>query len=202
MQKSWSSKRPDREEFQYIRREIADQTADRILDVKRAFLMTLELGSDQGQCSKVLSPNAISYNIQSDPCPYVVYKSDSNKTLRYDKAAIDDHGILPYKDNTFDLVICNLNLHWANDLNKTLKEINRVLRPDAALIGAIWSNDSLYELRQSLQLAELERRGGIGHRVGPLTRGDSFSSALHNNGFKLITCDSFEKIYGFPTMFE
>ena len=50
--------------------------------------MTLELGSDQGQCSKVLSPNAISYNIQSDPCPYVVYKSDSNKTLRYDKAAI------------------------------------------------------------------------------------------------------------------
>ena len=24
--------------------------------------------------------------------------------------------------------------------------------------GAIWSNDSLYELRQSLQLAELERR--------------------------------------------
>lgn len=47
-----------------------------------------------------------------------------------------------------------------------------------------------------------EKRGGIGHRVGPLTRGDSFSSALHNNGFKLITCDSFEKIYGFPTMFE
>ena len=46
------------------------------------------------------------------------------------------------------------------------------------------------------------KRGGIGHRVGPLTRGDSFSSALHNNGFKLITCDSFEKIYGFPTIFE
>ena len=47
-----------------------------------------------------------------------------------------------------------------------------------------------------------QKRGGIGHRVGPLTRGDSFSSALHNNGFKLITCDSFEKIYGFPTIFE
>ena len=50
--------------------------------------MTLELGSDQGQCSKMLSPNAISFNIQSDPCPYVSYKSESNKLIKYDKAAI------------------------------------------------------------------------------------------------------------------
>ena len=47
----------------------------------------------------------------------------------------DEENPLPYKDETFDLVICNLNLHWSNDLNKTLKEINRVLRPDAAIIG-------------------------------------------------------------------
>ena len=75
---------------------------------------------------------------------------------------MDECRPLPYKTNTFDLVICNLNLHWANDLNGTLSEINRVLRPDAAIIGSIWANDSLYELRQALQLAELERRGGVG----------------------------------------
>jgi len=158
MQRSWASKRSDREEFQYFRQEVATQTADRVLDVKSAFLRTLELGSDQGQVSKLLSPNAVSYHIQADSCPYVTYKAESNKLVRHDKSTVDEENPLPYKDETFDLVICNLNLHWSNDLNKTLKEINRVLRPDAALIGAIWSNDSLYELRQSLQLAELERR--------------------------------------------
>ena len=173
--KSWASKNVDRENFQYFRQDIADQTADRILDVKRAFYHVLELGGDQGkviwilqpktcsgQVSKRISPNAVSYLVQTDPCPYVTYKSDSNALVQHCKAAVDECRPLPYKTNTFDLVICNLNLHWANDLNGTLSEINRVLRPDAAIIGSIWANDSLYELRQALQLAELERRGGVG----------------------------------------
>ena len=42
----------------------------------------------------------------------------------------------------------------------------------------------------------------MGNRVGPLTSGDSFSNALHNNGFKLITADAYEKVYGFPSIFE
>ena len=75
-------------EFQYFRQEVATQTADRVLDVKRAFLRTLELGSDQGQVSKLLSPNAVSYHIQADSCPYVTYKADSNKHVRHDKSTI------------------------------------------------------------------------------------------------------------------
>jgi len=202
MQKSWASKRHDREEFQYFRQEVADQTADRVLNVKRAFYHVLELGADQGQVSSKISPNAVSYLIQCDPCPYVTHKSVSNENVQHCKAAVDECRTLPYKSNTFDLVICNLNLHWANDLNVTFSEINRVLRPDAAIMGSIWANDSLYELRQSLQLAELERRGGVGNRVGPLTSGDSFSNALHTNKFKLITCDLYEKVYGYPSIFE
>lgn len=79
---------------------------------------------------------------------------------------------------------------------------SRVLRPDGAIMGAIWANDSLFELRQSIQLAEMERRGGVVPRVGPLTRGDSFSSVLHNAGFKLITADQREEVFGYPTIFD
>jgi len=100
------------------------------------------------------------------------------------------------------LVICNLNLHWVNDLEKTTREILRVLRPDGAFLGTIWANDSLFELRQSIQLAEMERRGGVVPRVGPLTRGDSFSAVLHGAGFNLITCDYWEEVFGYPTIFE
>ena len=80
------------------------------------------------------------------------------------------------------------------------------------LFDSLFSNEVIFKFFQNFVTQSrmfkfptkilTEKRGGIGHRVGPLTRGDSFSSALHNNGFKLITCDSFEKIYGYPTMFE
>ena len=37
----------------------------------------------------------------------------------------------------------------------------RVLKPDGAFLAAMFSGDTLYELRCSLQLAELERTGVI-----------------------------------------
>lgn len=52
-----------------------------------------------------------------------------------------------------------MSLHWVNDLPKLFKEVNRCLVKDGAFIGAMFANDNLFELRVSLQLAELERRG-------------------------------------------
>jgi len=202
MQKSWASARHDRDQYQYFRQILADETADRVLDVKRSWTQALELGCDQGICSSRLSKNVMSYMVQSDPCPYVTYKANTPDGFAFDKMALDEETPLPYKDNTFDLVLSNLNLHWVNDLDKATKEFLRVLRPDGALIGSIWGNDSLFELRQSIQLAEMERRGGVVPRVGPLTRGDSFSSVLHNAGFKLITADYREEVFEYPTIFE
>ncbi|CBY15156.1 unnamed protein product [Oikopleura dioica] len=139
---------------------LAEETADRVLNIKRSFSSALELGANQGECSRSLSSNVMSYLVQTDSCPYVTYKADTPK-FHVDKNAVDESQALPYKDNSFDLVISNLNLHWVNDLDKSCREILRVLKPDGAFVGAIWGNDSLYELRQSIQLAEMERRGGV-----------------------------------------
>ena len=39
------------------------------------------------------------------------------------------------------------------------QEMCRVLKPDAPLVGAMFAGDTLFELRSSLQLAEMEREG-------------------------------------------
>ena len=67
---------------------LASETADRVLDVKRSWTQALELGCDQGLCSRELSPNVMSYMVQSDPCPYVTYKSNSPRDFPSDKSAI------------------------------------------------------------------------------------------------------------------
>ena len=44
-----------------------------------------------------------------------------------------------------------------NDLPGVLREVFRVLKADAPLIGVMFAGDTLFELRCSLQLAEMER---------------------------------------------
>ncbi|PVH17551.1 uncharacterized protein CXQ87_000440 [Candidozyma duobushaemuli] len=76
-----------------------------------------------------------------------------------------DHEVL--QPESFDAVISNLSLHWINDLPQILKNINTVLNPDGMFMGTLFGGDTLYELRTSLQLAELERRGGMSQECRP-----------------------------------
>ena len=41
----------------------------------------------------------------------------------------------------------------------SLQEVCRVMKPDTPLVGAMFAGDTLFELRSSLQLAEVEREG-------------------------------------------
>lgn len=40
-----------------------------------------------------------------------------------------------------------------------LPQVKRVLKPDTPFVATMFGGDTLYELRSSLQLAELERKG-------------------------------------------
>lgn len=99
----------------------------------------------------------------------------------------------------YDAVVSNLSLHWINDLPQTLANINRVLKPDGFFMGTIIGGDTLYELRTSLQLAELERKGGMSPRVSPLVHLNDVGSLLNRAGFSMLTIDSEDIVVGgFP----
>lgn len=109
-----------------------------------------------------------------------------------------DHECLK-ESNQYDAVISNLSLHWINDLPGTLTNINRVLKPDGLFMGTLFGGDTLYELRTSLQLAELERKGGISPRVSPLVHLNDVGSLLNRAGFSMLTIDSEDIVVGgFP----
>jgi len=56
------------------------------------------------------------------------------------------------------------SLHWVNNLPKAFAKVRESLKPDGAFIGSMFGCQTLYELRCSLQLAELEREG-VSRRV-------------------------------------
>lgn len=90
--------------------------------------------------------------------------------------------------NSQEAIVSCLSLHWVNDLPGAcpsemqltrsltahahgpgvLVQIKEALKPDGVFLGALFGGDTLFELRTSLQLAEVEREGGISPHVSPM----------------------------------
>ncbi|OXB56625.1 hypothetical protein ASZ78_015433 [Callipepla squamata] len=131
-------------------------------------------------------------------------------------SVVADEECLPFKENTFDLVVSSLryalsaestpmsgkHLHWVNDLPKAFREIHQVLKPDGVFIGAMFGGDTLYELRCSLQLAELEREGGFSPHVSPFVAVSDLGHLLSRAGFNTLTVDTDEIQVNYPGLFE
>ncbi|XP_035177238.1 arginine-hydroxylase NDUFAF5, mitochondrial isoform X1 [Oxyura jamaicensis] len=115
---------------------------------------------------------------------------------------VADEEFLPFKEDTFDLVVSSLSLHWVNDLPKAFREIHQVLKPDGVFIGSMFGGDTLYELRCSLQLAELEREGGFSPHVSPFTAVSDLGHLLSRTGFNTLTVDTDEIQVNYPGLFE
>lgn len=112
-----------------------------------------------------------------------------------------DEEHLPYEANTFDAVLSSLSMHWINDLPSVLAQINHVLKPDCPFIGAMFGGDTLFELRTSLQLADLERRGGVSPHVSPLADVRDMGGLLQKAGFKMLTVDVDDITVDYPDTF-
>ena len=79
--------------------------------------------------------------------------------------------------------------------------MNKILKPDSPFLAAMLGGDSLYELRTSLQLADLDRRGGVSTHVSPLADVRDVGGLLTKAGFKLLTVDVDDIIVEYPSIF-
>jgi NADH dehydrogenase [ubiquinone] 1 alpha subcomplex assembly factor 5 len=124
-----------------------------------------------------------------------------NKEINLTRHVLDDEESLPYEAETFDAVLSSLSMHWINDLPSVLAQINHILKPDAPFVAAMFGGDTLFELRTSLQLADMERRGGVSPHVSPLADVRDMGGLLQKAGFKMLTVDVDDIIVDFPDTF-
>jgi len=125
-----------------------------------------------------------------------------NDKLTLTRTVLDDEETLPYSTGTFDAVLSSLSMHWINDLPSSLRQINNILKPDCPLIATMFGGDSLFELRTSLQLADLDRRGGVSTHTSPLADVRDIGGLLQSAGFKLLTVDVDDIVVDYPSIFE
>ncbi len=92
-------------------------------------------------------------------------------------------------DQSQDLIVSLMSLHWANDLPGALAQIRRALKPDGLFIGTLLGAGTLKELRTVLTEAELEARGGAQARVSPFADGFDGAALLQRAGLALPVAD-------------
>mmetsp|Transcript_7317 Transcript_7317/g.9305 ORF Transcript_7317/g.9305 Transcript_7317/m.9305 type:complete len:411 (-) Transcript_7317:40-1272(-) len=114
------------------------------------------------------------------------------------KLKADEEQPLPFPNDTFDLVLSSTSMHWVNDLPQLWKEIRRILKPDGCFLFAMIGGSTLSELSLSLNIAELEREGGVSSHVGPFVDFSDVGSLLSNAGFNLTTIDVDTIKLGYP----
>ncbi|RYC63195.1 hypothetical protein CHU98_g3019 [Xylaria longipes] len=204
----------------YLKDEVAIRVCERLLDIKRRYPRVLDFGANSCNIARALTrenpdPNPetlisdpiakkIDHLLAVDSSESMLYRDadlEFNKQINMTREVLANEETLPYDANTFDLVLSSLSMHWINDLPGVLAQINNVLKPDCAFIGAMFGGDTLYELRTSLQLAEQERRGGISPHVSPLADVRDVGGLLGKAGFKMLTVDVDDIIVDYPDSF-
>lgn len=107
---------------------------------------------------------------------------------------------LPLPDQSQDLIVSLMSLHWANDLPGALAQIRRALKPDGLFMGTLLGAGTLKELRGALTQAELEVRGGAQARVSPFADGFDGAALLQRAGFALPVSDVDRLVVRYPDM--
>jgi SAM-dependent methyltransferase len=177
---------PDYASADFLKRRAAEDVVMRLETILRRFPVAVDLGARNGAFSRALSASDAVEKID------VLFEADlSARMLGTGNGlkAVADEERLPFGDDTLDLAVSTLSLHWTNDLVGALIQIRRALRPDGLFIGAIFGGATLTELRQALLQAEDEVSGGASFRVSPFADAIDAAGLLQRAGFALPVAD-------------
>ncbi|KAK3878071.1 hypothetical protein Pcinc_017283 [Petrolisthes cinctipes] len=202
LQRERAARNPDVAVFDYLKEEVGYRLSDRILDIKRELKTGLDLGCGRGHVAKNITDVELSHLYMSDFSPSMLEAAQVPQGIGCTKLVIDEEKEFPLESDSLDIVISNLNLHWVNNLPGCLREVQRVLKDDGVFLASMFGGDTLFELRSSLVLAELEREGGFSAHISPFTEIRDVGTLLNQCGFTMLTIDVDEINVGFPTMFE
>lgn len=172
--------------FAFLKERVSNDLVERVCDVSRRFRLALDWGAHDGRgAEKLLESKRTENAVCLELSPQFACKARARNLLSV-SASFEN---VPFQENTFDLVVSALSLHWVNDLPKFLAEINRSMVDDGFFVAALFGFGTLKELRDSLIEAEIEYSGGARNRLPPMPGLQDMATLLQLSGFALPVVD-------------
>ncbi|MGQ0559482.1 MAG: class I SAM-dependent methyltransferase [Sphingosinicella sp.] len=127
-----------------IHRHGADELFERLRLVKHSFAVALVLGCGDSRLGRQLREQGMP-----------VVNADAGYRFAAAAGGVQcDEDLLPFADESFDLVVSAGGLDVVNDLPGALVLIRRVLKPGGLFLAALAGAGSLVRLKQSIRAAE------------------------------------------------
>lgn len=107
-----------------------------------------------------------------------------NKHTTYFIVADDE--ALPFREQSFDMIISNLSLHNVNEASKVLTRFRSLLRAGGIFFAATFGDATLRDIKRAIISTE---EGNIVARIQPFNRVTDWPIVLHKCGFQEIVVD-------------
>jgi SAM-dependent methyltransferase len=171
----------------FLKARAAADAVERLEAIMRTFPLAVDLGARNGAFARALAQSEAKAKIGA------LIEADLSSRMLQGRPGLKvqaDEERLPFRDESLDLVVSLLSLHWTNDLVGALIQIRQALKPDGLFLGALLGGATLTELRQCLTQAEAELRDGAGLRVSPFADVLDAAGLLQRAGFALPVADT------------
>jgi SAM-dependent methyltransferase len=171
----------------FLKARAAGDAVERLESIMRSFPLAVDLGARNGAFAAALARSDASEKVGA------LIETDLSARMLAGRTGMRvqaDEERLPFKDQSVDLIVSTLALHWTNDLVGALIQIRGALKPDGLFLGAVLGGSTLTELRQCLVQAESEIRNGAGLRVSPFADVLDAAALLQRAGFALPVADT------------
>lgn len=171
----------------FLKARAAGDAVERLESIMRTFPLAVDLGARNGAFAAALAQSEARAKVGA------LIETDLSARMLAGRGGLRvqaDEERLPFADESLDMAVSLLALHWTNDLVGVLIQIRRALKPDGLFLGAILGGATLTELRQCLTQAEAELLGGAGLRVSPFADVLDAAALLQRAGFALPVADT------------
>ena len=159
----------------FLHHEAADRLADRLLDIDQPFETVAVLGWWPQDLRDMVPERLRNAHVVD---------------MSFDRGqAVSDLEFLPLKQQSFDLIVSNMALHWVNDLPGMLSQLRAALKPNGVFLGSALGGETLTELRDSFVEAETQISGGYHPRISPVMDLRDAAGLLQRAGFNLPVAD-------------
>ncbi|MCP5361875.1 MAG: methyltransferase domain-containing protein [Hyphomicrobiales bacterium] len=101
-----------------------------------------------------------------------------------------DEEWLPFAEESLDLILSVLQLHWLNDLPGALVQARHALAEHGLFLGVLFGGATLYQLRECLMHAETRLLGGSAPRMIPMLDVKQAGMLMQRVGYVLPVADT------------
>jgi len=138
----------------FVQQEIGQRLLERVSLIKKKPPVILDIGSGTGFLTRQLQQHfPKSTVIGLDLAQGMSHFAKSNQPRRFFKNnplyLSADTEVLPFKNQSIDLIFSNFTLQWCFNLSHVCAEFKRVLKPEGILFFSTLGPQTLYELRES-----------------------------------------------------